>query len=77
MRGRLKIFSTRSLTSYRRDVVAALSAYPQRLRAESPQEIDGELSISRFADGEMEAEIGTSVRGCDVFLFAGGARNAA
>ena len=35
-------------------------------------EIDGELSISRFADGEMEAEIGTSVRGCDVFLFAGG-----
>ena len=36
------------------------------------QEVDGELSISRFADGEMEAEIGTSVRGCDVFLFPGG-----
>ncbi len=25
----------------------------------------------------MEAEIGTSVRGCDVFLFAGGGRNEA
>jgi len=77
MRGRLKIFSTRSLTSYRRNVIAALGAYPPRLDGESLQDIDGELLVSRFADGEMEAEIGTSVRGCDVFLFAGGARNEA
>jgi ribose-phosphate pyrophosphokinase len=76
MRGRLKIFSTRSLATYRREVSAALSAYPRRLQELFPEEIDGELSVFRFADGEMEAEIGTSVRGCDVFLFAGGARNA-
>jgi ribose-phosphate pyrophosphokinase len=57
-------------------VSAALSAYHRRLQELFPEEIDGELSVFRFADGEMEAEIGTSVRGCDVFLFAGGARNA-
>jgi ribose-phosphate pyrophosphokinase len=77
MRGRLRIFSTRSLASYRQEVIAALAEYPQGLHGSTPQEVDGELAISRFADGEMEAEIGSSVRGCDVFLFAGGARNAA
>lgn len=66
MRGRLKIFSTRSLSAYRGDVVEALRDYAD--------DVDGQLSVSKFADGEMEAEIGTSVRGCDVFLFAGGAR---
>ncbi len=70
MRGRLKIFSTRSLSSYRKEVVTALGAYGLK-------DVDGELTISRFADGEMEAELGTSVRGCDVFLFAGGARASA
>ncbi len=38
-------------------------------------DIEGELSVVRFADGEMEAELGSSVRGCDAFLFAGSARN--
>jgi ribose-phosphate pyrophosphokinase len=74
MRGRLKIFSTRSLSSYRKEVIAALSTYHPLPHGETLKDIDGELSISRFADGEMEAEIGTSVRGADVFLFAGGAR---
>ena len=77
MRGRLKIFSTRSLSVYRRELIAALSAYPRLLPELFPEDVDGELSISRFADGEMEAEIGTSVRGCDVFLIAGGARSEA
>jgi len=76
MRGRLKIFSTRSLSSYRREVIAALGSYNPLPHGEKREDIDGELSVSRFADGEMEAEIGTSVRGCDVFLFAGGARRA-
>jgi len=77
MRGRLKIFSTRSLSPYRKEVVAALGAYGPLPHQQTIQDVDGELSISRFADGEMEAEIGTSVRGCDVFLFAGGARGSA
>ncbi len=49
-------------------------AYPAPLPPETRKDFEGELTISRFADGEMEAELGTSVRGCDVFLFAGGAR---
>jgi len=75
MRGRLKVFSTRALAAYAREVSAALQGYPQF--REGAADIHGDISISRFADGEMEAEIGTSVRGCDVFLFAGGARGAA
>ena len=74
MRGRLKIFSTRSLSSYCKEVIAVLGSYVPLPNGETLQDIDGELSVSRFADGEMEAELGTSVRGCDVFLFAGGAR---
>lgn len=38
-------------------------------------DIEGHLTVSRFADGEMEAGVETSVRGRDVFLFAGAARN--
>jgi ribose-phosphate pyrophosphokinase len=72
MRGRLKIFSTRSLESYRREVSAALRSYP--LFRDGRYDFEGELSVSKFADGEMEAEIATSVRGCDVFLFAGSSR---
>ena len=75
MRGRLKVFSTRAHSWYAAEVVKALHAYPRLAAGVEGSEIDGELSISRFADGEMEAEIGTSVRGCDVFLFAGGGAN--
>jgi len=54
-----------------RDEEAPGSADARRARAD----IRGELSVVKFADGEMEAELGTSVRGCDAFLFAGSARN--
>ncbi len=74
MRGRLKVFSTRALAAYSRDVCEALKRYPEF--SDRAADIHGEISISRFADGEMEAEIEASVRGCDVFLFAGGARAA-
>ena len=68
-------FSTRAHSGYAAEVVKALHAYPRLAAGVEGSDIDGELSISRFADGEMEAEIGTSVRGCDVFLFAGGGAN--
>jgi ribose-phosphate pyrophosphokinase len=77
MRGRLKVFSTRALSGYSAEVVKALHSYPRFVAGAEGFEVDGNLSISRFADGEMEAEVGTSVRGCDVFLFAGGGANAA
>jgi ribose-phosphate pyrophosphokinase len=74
MRGRLLVFSTRALAGYAREVTRALRAYP-RFHDRTEGEIHGELSVSRFADGEMEAEVGTSVRGSDVFLFVGASRN--
>src|SRR5271157_147541 len=76
MRGRLKVFSTRALAGYARRVSEDLHKYPRFHEETVETDIHGEISISKFADGEMEAEIGTSVRGCDVFLLAGGARNA-
>ena len=74
MRGRLQVFSTRALASYCDEVCSALHSYPRFQEGADVLNIRGELSVSRFADGEMEAEIGTSVRGCDAFLFAGGSR---
>jgi ribose-phosphate pyrophosphokinase len=74
MRGRLLVFATRALAGYARKVTRALREYPE-FKDRSEADIHGELAVSRFADGEMEAEIGTSVRGCDVFLFVGAARN--
>jgi len=74
MRGRLLVFSTRALAGYASEVTHAIRSYPQ-FKDTPESEIHGEMSISRFADGEMEAEVGTSVRGCDVFLFVGAARN--
>jgi ribose-phosphate pyrophosphokinase len=68
------VFSTRALEGYAREVTRVLRTYP-RFKETTDKEIHGELSISRFADGEMEAEVGTSVRGSDVFLFVGAARN--
>ncbi len=75
MRGRLKVFSTRALAEYAAAVCETLQRFPDY--HDIAADIPGQIAISRFADGEMEAEIGTSVRGCDVFLFAGGARRGA
>lgn len=74
MRGSLKLFSTRGLDGYCRQVAAELEARGEPgLSQASP--LRGEMKVVKFADGEMEVELGTSVRGCDVFLFAGSARN--
>jgi ribose-phosphate pyrophosphokinase len=71
------------MAGYCRKVVGALTGR-EALDKEAPgrtdarrarADISGELSVVKFADGEMEAELGTSVRGCDAFLFAGSARN--
>jgi ribose-phosphate pyrophosphokinase len=77
MRGRLRLFSTRSLAPYCREVCDALRSYPRFSVPSEDSDLFGSLTVKKFADGEMEAEIGTSVRGSDVFLFAGGARGAA
>ncbi len=71
MRGRLLLVATRALRGYCDAVAGALHA-----RHPDAADLRGDLSVTTFADGEMEVEIGTSVRGRDVFLFAGSARNA-
>ncbi len=70
MRGRLLLVATRALRGYCDAVAAALHA-----RHPDAADLRGDLSVATFADGEMEVEVGTSVRGRDVFLFAGSARN--
>ena len=70
MRGRLLLFATRALSAYCDEVEAAL-----RRQHPDASDLRGALSVATFADGEMEVELGTSVRGRDVFLFAGSARN--
>jgi ribose-phosphate pyrophosphokinase len=71
MRGRLLLVATRALRGYCDAVAAALHE-----RHPDAVDLRGDLSVATFADGEMEVEVGTSVRGRDVFLFAGSARNA-
>jgi ribose-phosphate pyrophosphokinase len=70
MRGRLLLVATRALSAYCDEVAAALRTLHPDI-----ENLRGALSVATFADGEMEVELGTSVRGRDVFLFAGSARN--
>jgi ribose-phosphate pyrophosphokinase len=75
MRGTLRIFSTRALEEYRGRVTRVLRDFPRYAQCRENADLDGEMTVSRFADGEMEVEISASVRGSDVFLLAGAARN--
>ncbi len=75
MRGELLLLSTRSMTGFTDRVanhIQGASAF--RFRKEQ-DELQGNMRCVRFADGEMEVEIRSSLRGKDVFLFAGCGRN--
>ncbi len=81
MRGKLIVFYTRAASGYAAEVVRELYAGTSISGGKGAGDAGGigaekgELYVSRFADGEMETEIGMSVRGRDVFLIAGAARN--
>ncbi len=81
MRGKLTVFYTRAAAGYAAEVVRELCAGTGNSGGMGAEDAfglgaeKGELYVSRFADGEMETEIGISVRGRDVFLIAGAARN--
>jgi ribose-phosphate pyrophosphokinase len=68
------IMATRSMKEFSERV----ARYTKAMMEESyPRtEILLDLSLMKFADGEMEAAIGSSVRGKDIFLFALASRNA-
>ncbi|MBN2533803.1 MAG: ribose-phosphate pyrophosphokinase [Spirochaetales bacterium] len=76
MRNDLRIFFMRSMKEYAEKVIHLLKTKKEYSSLMGMQNIQGELSVSRFADGEMEVETIDSVRGKDVFLFANSARNA-
>jgi ribose-phosphate pyrophosphokinase len=77
MRGDLVILSTRSMKDYASRVAFHLETFPDFRGSHRPRDFVGKLNTVHFADGEMEVEINTSIRGKDVFLFGTAGRNEA
>jgi ribose-phosphate pyrophosphokinase len=71
------VTATRSMQSYASRVAGFLSKFPGF--SSFADTIDGVnlLSVDRFANGEMEAVVNSSIRGKDVVLFTSCARNEA
>ena len=72
MRGNLQIFTTRSMHEYTHNVIETLYGKKDYSNIHD-EDIRGNLTVTRFADGEIEVETKSSVRGNDVYLFAGAA----
>jgi ribose-phosphate pyrophosphokinase len=75
MRGDLLLLATRSMKEYCARVAYHLETFPEFHVAAQAREFVGNLESVKFADGEMEVEVGTSLRGRDIFLFGSAARN--
>lgn len=75
MRGELVIFATRSMEEYAERVAYEMQTFPDFYGKGYSRTIRGELKTVTFADGEMEVEVHSSIRGKDVFLFASAGRN--
>jgi ribose-phosphate pyrophosphokinase len=69
------ITATRSMRKYAEGVVDYLAKFPSFSSVADSINGVGVLSVDRFADGEMEAVVNSSVRGKDVILFTSCARN--
>lgn len=77
MKNEFSVAATRAMRGYAARVVDHLRHFPSfSHRADEIDMVDA-LRTDRFADGEMEVAIGSSLRGRDVYLFAGTARNEA
>lgn len=75
MRGKLQIFSTRSMREYAERVAHILTEYRDFAETSEDKDFFGELKVARFADGEMEVEVPHSIRGRFTVLFANASRN--
>lgn len=75
MRGDLLILSTRSMKEYTERVAYHVETFPEFHATNQSKDFVGVLNTVKFADGEMEVEVGTSLRGKDVYLFANAGRN--
>jgi ribose-phosphate pyrophosphokinase len=78
MRGFI-VAATRSMRDYAARVMRQLPKFTSFQSSASAGEMDGVelLHTDRFADGEMEVALGSSIRGRDVVLFTSCARNEA
>lgn len=77
MRGDLAILATRSMTDYAARVSHYLHSSRELPGCSADEACAAQLKCVQFADGEMEVEVINTLRGKDVFLFAGCGRNAA
>lgn len=77
MDSRFLICATRSMREYASSVVDILSHFPSLAHFVQGFDAVQALQILRFADGEIEVELGTSIRGKTIFLFTSCARNGA
>lgn len=75
MRGELVVCATRSMEAYAERVAYEMQTFPDFYGKGYNRKIRGDLKTVTFADGEMEVELNTSIRGKDVILFASAARN--
>ena len=75
MRGELILMATRSMREYVDRVAHQLETFPDFHGIADPKRIIGSMATATFADGEMEVEVNSSIRGKDVFLFSAAARN--
>ena len=75
MRGELLLLSTRSMLDYAGRVAYQLQTFPDFHAVANARDFVGRLRTVRFADGEMEVEVHTSLRGKEVYLFASAGRN--
>lgn len=73
MRGDLLILSTRSMRDYVDRVAYHIETFPEFHASNQSKDFVGTLNTVKFADGEMEVEVGTSLRGKDVYLFGNNA----
>jgi ribose-phosphate pyrophosphokinase len=69
------ITATRSMHDYASRVIDYLTKFPSFTSFAETINGISLLQIDRFADGEMEVAVTSSIRGKDVFLFASCARN--
>ncbi|KGE73909.1 ribose-phosphate diphosphokinase [Spirochaeta lutea] len=71
------IVTTRSMQWFCNSVTQQLRTFPDYYDRNFQTGVSGRMQTRTFADGEMEVEILTSLRGKQVFLLASCARNAA
>jgi len=71
------VCAARSMRNYACEVISHLSKYLSFSKIANQINGIDLLKTERFADGEMEVTVNSSIRGKDVFLFSSSARNEA